>query len=130
MELINHTALPAELFVSEVAEDRTRVGTLIAKATFEVRGGGAVLDTEQPVPVLSTDEPVELGLLPSDVMMRFEEGLDVYVLAAAYSPSGQPAEGVEVGLRFGSYDPLVLRVFGDRQWVGDRESSAISASGR
>ena len=85
MELINQSALPALLFVSELSGGR-RIGTVVAKATVRSVGHSAdvALDTQSPLPIFEVDTDSDLGVLPCDVAARFDPGVDVLLHGAAY----------------------------------------------
>lgn len=122
VELVNQTALPAELSVGDLGQTPDgvghRSGCLVVKATFEAEDGRVTLVDADPVPVLR--EPVEtaLGTLPQDVRPRLPHDLEIVVLAAAHAPDDQPVEQMEVSVSVGSLRDT-LRVSGDREWVHD-----------
>lgn len=118
MELINQTPLTAALHVSMLDEERdVRQGLLVAKATFEVGGGGGVRPAPDPLPVLEEDEETDLGVLPTDTHVRQGSELEVMLLGAAYAPRGRPLGHMQVELEIGER-VWSLDVSGDRHWVG------------
>ena len=115
MELVNRTPLPAELVVSELGDRPLRAGLLVAKATFLLEGGRALLDTQDPMPVLGADEAHPLGVLPADVAPRDPSRFEVALLGHARPPGGRPARRMAVSLAVGQ-ERRELAVFGDRVW--------------
>ena len=66
MELANPHPLPATLAVSEMPGFGRRVATAVAKATFNIAGGKAELETQAPLELLPKDTPTPLGDLPRE----------------------------------------------------------------
>jgi len=129
MELVNTTALPAMLKISEISSDAEgrsiRLGSLVAKATFEVKPSGALDLVDDPLPILEMEVPTELGIMPRDIAVPRPEGLEVMVLAAAYAPRAQPVREMTAVLRFGDLQ-RELSVTGDRTWVQTEEGWAMT----
>lgn len=124
MELINQTAAPAKVWISQLRDD-LRVGHVALKATFEVVPNGVVrLVDEDPLPIFDDEVSTSLGRLPSDVVVRASSGLDIVVAAAAYS-SGAPVKSMTVTLRVGDQTWHML-VTGDRHWQGAGEHATIT----
>lgn len=129
MELVNTTALPAQLKVSEISNDASgqsiRLGSLVAKATFDVKPSGGLSLADDPLPILEMEVPTELGIMPRDFALPRPEVLEVMVLAAAYAPRGRPVREMTAVLQFG--DQLrELSVTGDRTWVKAEEGWAMT----
>lgn len=116
MELINSTPVPAKSLVGRLFENEDRFGTLIAKATFQFRGGRLELDRQDPEPLLDEDRATPLGLLPSDLVPRRDDAFEVLLLGAAYSPSEKPVTSMRVSLRVADVRRELL-VTGDRKWA-------------
>ncbi len=131
MELINQTGVPTELVLSDHGTTEAgalkRAGLLIAKATFEVRSDGSLeLVTEDPHPVLRSEEPTSLGILARDVVPPGGSAFEVLALAAAYSPNGRPVAARRVTMWVDDRRDD-LEVFGDRTWVTVEHTTAMSA---
>lgn len=122
MDFVNTTPLPADLSVTDVAEG-LREGMLVAKATFRVEPGGAVLERDEPDPIRFEDEETELGLLPRDNLPRRGRELEVMVLGRAHAPTGRKVERMLVSLRVGEHQRSLL-VTGDRVWLDRQRCSA------
>lgn len=87
------------------------------RATFEVdeRGGLALLD-EQPPPFLAPEHHGEAGassLRYDSDLLALKPTTDILVVGHAHAPGGRPAHTVDVTLRAGSVEK-VLVVYGDR----------------
>lgn len=129
MDLINTTGVVAELLVSlEPTQPEARLGCMMAKATFEVaRDGTVVLDADAPVALLKEDTETPLGILPNDLPMRRGPEFEVWMLAAAYAPSGTPVTEATVTLSVANR-AASLRVVGDRQWWPGPGGAVLSAA--
>jgi hypothetical protein len=126
MDLVNNTAIPANLTVSEMWPEDPRVGVLTAKATFQFDAhGNTALDSQDPVPIFAGDEETELGLLPRDDFPRRDPKFEVIVLGCAHSPNGQPVERMMVRVAVGS-KRRSLAVYGDRVWERSSVRTSIS----
>lgn len=129
MELINQTAVPAELMVSDTGmkdgERRLRAGCLVAKATFQARGTTTELVTDDPLPIFRAPEPTPFGDIPTDVRARVADGVEVVVLAMAHAPGGRPVEQMRVRIDLGDLAHELL-VTGDRTWIGRGSESVAS----
>lgn len=124
MDLVNTTPLPAELLTSSLPGTDVRPAALLAKATFRLENQIPVLETQQPRPLVFTDEETDLGLIPRDDLVRPSTSFEVILLGAAYAPGGRPAPATMVTLSVGAVQHELL-VVGDRQWVpGFREARA------
>lgn len=119
MELTNATPLAVELKAGAPHGLRfsERLGLIAAKATFRVEPGGAVrLDGDAPLPCFVKDEETELGLLPQDDLVRWDDDVfEVVLLGAAYAPGGRPAPEVVVTMSLGSITRRLV-VIGERSW--------------
>lgn len=119
MDLVNTTALPADLKISEIESDQggsIRLGSLVAKATFEVGPSGGLRLSDDPLPIFETEVPTEFGIMPRDIAPPRPEVLELMVLAAAYAPNAQPVGEMTALLRVGE-QRSELSVTGDRTWV-------------
>lgn len=120
MELVNTCGIPAELLISDISNSisrrRVRLGSLIAKATFDISKDGQLRLSDEPLPVLRMEEPTPLGFLPRDVVAPRSAGLDLMVLAAAHAPHGKPRQEMDVSLELGNHR-WSLSVTGDRTWL-------------
>jgi hypothetical protein len=116
MDLVNHTAVPAHLWVADVGAER-RHGVLTAKATFCIRSGRAELDDQGPLPVTLDD--------PREVVSRELPGFEVMLIGAAEAPPGGPVRSTEIRLSVGG-ESRTMMVFGDRHWIDDASGPAIS----
>lgn len=131
MELINHTGVPAELRCSDRSSEdeptRTRAGAVFAKATFaETATGELTLDTQTPLPLLTSEEPVALGILPRDTVVRLpgDTGVDIMVLGHACAASGT-VEELEVRFEVGARR-WAVRVTGHREYVGPPAGAVLT----
>lgn len=114
MQLVNQTALPCTVQVSELERTQFRFGFLTAKATFRADASGHVeLDTQKPLPIFGKDEETAFGLLPSDAVPRRDPAFEVIVLGAAYG-RGRTSQMVELAV--GEHRQQLL-VLGDRHWI-------------
>jgi hypothetical protein len=117
MELINQTAVPARIDVSELGSDGQRGGIITAKATFRFSPGKTVLDTQSPIGLSLQPVSTELGLLPADLpLLAADDRFEVVVLGCAYAPGGQPVQEMRVALTVGDVRRELV-VVGDRTWV-------------
>src|SRR5215467_9657768 len=112
MDLVNATPLPAKIVVDRDEAGRS-IG-LIAKATFIVENGRALLDSEKPYGVFGADVDTELGVLPADERPVRDDCVEVCLTGAAYPPGDLPAATSRVLLRVGDHRNELL-VFGDRR---------------
>jgi len=124
MEFVNPTPFPADLSLGEKTEpDTTRLGQIVAKATYRVADDGSVtIDNQEPMPVLAKDEEAELGLLPRDDMVRVNHAFEVILLGAAYAPRRRPVEELLVSMSLGDVK-RELAVIGDRYWLAGVHST-------
>lgn len=114
MQLVNRTAVPCVLQLSELEPTHHRYGLLTAKATFTASADGSVhLDTQAPYAVFGKDVETPMGLLPSDAVPRRDPVFEVITLGAAHG--GRHGSQV-VELSVGEHRQRLL-VFGDRWWV-------------
>ena len=127
MKLINQTPVPAEVIVSEIGRRRDRLGTIVAKATFRFREGVTELESEDPFPILRSEEQTELGLLPRDIFLRLEPVFEVLLLGKAHAPEGSAVQSRMVSLSVGS-ETRELMVYGDRTWLRTGDEWSLSAA--
>lgn len=116
MKLLNVHPLPALLSVSAIpGYDAARAGMLVAKATYRVVDGAAVLETQEPAPILTKDKPTPLGDLPRDDTLRADPAFEVILLGQAYAAGGKPCPTRSVSLSVGAARRELL-ITGDRRW--------------
>jgi hypothetical protein len=127
MQLANQTAFPATVTAADHEGVARRIGLLTAKATFKFDAQGKVeIDTQEPFPLLSSDEKTPLGYLPSDAQPRADTAFEVVLLGHAYAPKQHPVTSLTVALNVGEARREIT-VFGDRAWVpGPSKGRAIS----
>lgn len=128
MRLVNTTRLTAKLVVSRSPEPgghATRMGTLVAKATFALAGERPELEVANAKPVLDADEPSELGELPCDVLPRQLPCFEVLVLGHACTTGG-PQAACDVELAVDGVSRRV-RVTGDRRWLPSADGHIAGA---
>jgi hypothetical protein len=125
VDLVNLTPVPASLSVSPLDGKPFRAGVITAKATFLITSSGAELDAQHPLPLLRADRATELGVLPSDDLIRRDPAFEVIVLGAAHAPSGQAVEAMTVALAVGDRRREIA-VHGDRVWEVSGEARRIS----
>lgn len=115
MRLVNTTPIPARCFVGP-GDGGSRIGLLVAKATFELRPGEAPrLSLDRVEPIRAADEETELGCLPADTTPRRAGTFEVILLGRAHAPSGRVATRVTVALSIGAVRRELV-VSGDRAW--------------
>lgn len=125
MQLVNQTAVPARLLVTEMPGEGCRGGMLVAKATFQLAGSSAELVTADPLPIYAAPTPLaDVGDLPADLVPREEPAFEISLHGACHAPGGQPAREARVALSVGSVQ-RALRVVGDRVWVGRGPAATI-----
>jgi hypothetical protein len=125
MELVNQTAVPAQLLVADMPDEGCRGGLLVAKATFDFSAGLPRLDSADPLPVLAEPAPLgDVGELPEDLVPREDPAFEVLLLGACHPPGGRPAREAAVALSLGAVARRLL-VTGDRAWVGHGPSATI-----
>ncbi len=115
MELQNPHPVSATLTVSEMPGYGRRVAMAVAKATFDVAGGKAELETQAPLELLPKDTPTPLGELPRDDLPRCDPVFEVILLGQAHAPGGAPCTRMDVSLAVGTARREFL-VSGDRRW--------------
>jgi hypothetical protein len=117
MEFTNTTPVPAKLLVAAPPGTASRIGIIVAKATFNFDQLGQIeIDTQAPLPLLDKDQETPLGILPSDSAARRGPRFEVILLGNAYPPR-RPASTTKVSLAVGQ-ERRELMVFGDRFWTG------------
>lgn len=115
MRLVNTTPIPARCFVGP-GDGGSRIGLLVAKATFELRRGQTPrLSVDRVEPIRAADEETELGCLPADTTPRRAGTFEVILLGRAHPPSGRVATRVAVALSIGAVRRELV-VSGDRAW--------------
>ncbi|MBV1861641.1 MAG: DUF2169 domain-containing protein [Nannocystaceae bacterium] len=127
MQLVNQTPAPATVDVSLGEDDAgPRIGMLVAKVTFNILAGGRTeVETQDPIPLFGTEEPTDLGPLPSDGVQRRDSRFEVIMLGAAYTPHGRLANSCTVGLQVGEVAHSMV-VTGDRAWARSGKTTQIS----
>jgi hypothetical protein len=116
MELTNSTPLPAKVVVGALPDQQSRIGILVAKATYRFDLGGRVeIDTQDPFPLFDKDQDTPLGILPTDGTARRGPRFEVMLLGNAHPPR-PPATVTKVALSVGK-EQRELMVFGDRAWI-------------
>lgn len=117
MELVNRTPAAATVDVSLGESDEApRIGMIVAKLTFKLLPDGRTeLESQEPFPLYGTEEPTELGSLPSDAVQRRDQAFEVIVLGAAHAPHGRPTRSMMVSLQVGSVTRSMV-VTGERAW--------------
>ena len=99
--------------------DGAETWIVVVKATFDIRGDGSLVVTEQqPPPVRSPvyrGEPGRSSLVYENDFVLAKKTTDIVVNGSAYAPGGRPQAAVDVGFRVGPVSK-VLRVVGDRTW--------------
>jgi hypothetical protein len=127
MLLVNQTAVPAALLVTEMPEEGCRGGMLVAKATFQLSAGTAQLVTADPLPLYAEPMPLaDVGELPADLVPREDEAFEVILLGACHAPGGHPVREAGIRLSVGAVQ-RELRVLGDRAWLGRGPAATIGA---
>lgn len=116
MDLVNGTGVPARVVVSPLAGARSAkpIEMVIAKATFHMKPGEAVLERQTPLPILLEDQVTPLGALPRDAFAPRDDAFEVFLLGAAYAWWGPIAER-HVALSVGA-ERRELLVVGHRVW--------------
>lgn len=127
MELINQTALPAEMFLGEHpgAPPEGRTGTIVAKATFEDGSRGLQL-SDNPLPVVSNEVETPFGLVPRDTHNFDESRVEVVLLGAAYTRASDRTT-VDAVLSYQGRSRSI-RVYGDRPWVVGGDNVVVPGS--
>ncbi len=115
MLLVNTTPIPSAATVRRDPGGR-RILVVTAKATFALDGPTPLLVSQDPEPLLAVDEPTPLGLLPADLIPRFDTAFEVLVLGCAYAPAGHRVTRRIVTLSVGDVTRQIV-VTGDRRWV-------------
>ena len=100
-----------------------------AKATFTIKDQALVL-VEKQLPLLMADEfrrePESSSLAFANETLPTKPSTDIVLVGSAYAPSGRPVPQLDVSLQVGGVT-RAIRVFGDRQWLGDDQEIKISA---
>lgn len=124
IDLDNRTDLDAFLFSGEAGERGLGV-VLVAKATYDISGGGLerVLDASWPVHLEPLETPY--GPFPQDMAHR-KPRLDLILLGKAHAPGGEPVQEMEVFLELDDFK-YRLAVIGDRVWTPDGDGWVPSA---
>jgi len=125
VDLQNATPLAAELNIGAPLPSGRRRGMIVTKATFRYdASGNAQLDAESPYPMFRKDEETPLGLLPRDDLPRLDTVFEVALLGSARATQGR-VEHLRVAMTVGTRR-REIDVFGERRFVGDGPSAAIS----
>ena len=129
MELINKNPVPVVVDVIGGLADDARAVMFTAKATFNILENGQVrLEREKPFPLFQKDEETELGLLPTDSLLRLDPAFEVILLGQAYAPEGRQTRNMKVSLSVGEV-LRELEITGDRQWQGENDNARVSTAG-
>lgn len=116
MKLVNHTPVTARLTVTRLPETETRLGILMAKATFRYASGRTDLDTDAPLPVSREAHTTAYGDLPADGLPLGPQRFEVVVLGCAHAPAGTQVATQRVAVRVGKVMNELV-VTGDRVWA-------------
>ena len=103
------------LTVSELPGFSLRLAMAFAKATFNIAGGRAVLETQAPKKLLLADTPTPLGDLPRDDLPRSDSVFEVVLLGQARAAGGAPCRRMQVSMSVGGTRRDLI-VTGDRHW--------------
>lgn len=115
MELENPTPLPAVL-IRGIIDDTTLFGSLVVRATFELRDDGRTeLSDEQPWQVSPGPWDGPHGKMPGDELF-YRGGIDVFLFGHARAPRGRPVAKSSVSVRIGDTFAHTLAVSGRRVW--------------
>jgi hypothetical protein len=114
MLLANTTPIPAAATVRRDLAGR-RILVVTAKATFGLHAT-PLLEVDDPEPLLAVDEPTPLGLLPADLIPRFDSAFEVITLGCAHAPEGRLLTRQLVTLTIGDVTRQLV-VTGDRRWT-------------
>ena len=127
-QLDNRTPFPAS---QGWVRDRNgaEVWLVVLKATFEILQDATTrVAAEQPKPLRLPDhygEPAKSSIRYESDFVLTKKTSDVLVVGHAHATAGRGATQIDVGLRIGTLQK-VLRVFGDRRWVGGEPSAPAS----
>lgn len=113
MELLNHTALPAVL-IRGIINDDTLFGSLVVRATFDVKDGVAKLAEKQIWEASHGPWDGPQGKMPSDELF-YRGGVDVFLFGHARPPKGKAMKRGEVSVSVGTFRH-VIAVSGKRVW--------------
>lgn len=117
MDLVNLTPVPAKVIVTTAPADDKRIGVVVAKATFSLSAGAQPrLDADVAEPIHEDDVEAPDGLLPSDMVVRRDEAVEVILLGHAQAPGGRPVAGLTVSLSVGPFRRELV-ILGDRRWT-------------
>jgi hypothetical protein len=123
MEVVNLTPSVADVIVSEIDPEFPRIGMIAVKQTWRFDAEGQVeVDSDDPFPILTKDEPTEFGMLPRDDLPSLDDFYDVILLGSAYAAPQPEVTHRIVSLSVGEVR-RELRVIGDRHWRTQAESS-------
>jgi hypothetical protein len=116
--LVNATPFAVDVSAYVDAEAR-QYHVLVLSASFEARPDEQLRVADQQPPVVDAD--VHFGA-PGESSVKYDSDLvpakqffDVIVNGAAYAPEGRPTTEVEVGIRVGAFQKVLL-ISGDRKW--------------
>jgi hypothetical protein len=115
LEFQNPHPVPAALTVSEMPGFGRRVALAVAKATFDIAGHRAELQTQAPFELLAKDTPTALGELPRDDLPRCDPAFEVVLLGQAHAAGGVPCARMKVSMSVGP-TRREIQVTGDRRW--------------
>lgn len=113
MELLNQTALPAVL-IRGIIDDDTLFGSLVVRATFELKDGVAKLAEKQIWEASYGPWEGPQGNMPSDELF-YRGGVDVFLFGHARPPKGKPMKRGEVSVSVGAFR-YAIAVSGKRLW--------------
>lgn len=115
MDLVNHTDLPAVLAAGITDKDGGLFGSLVVRATFEIREKVAHIADEQVWEVSLGPWEGPQGKMNGDELF-YRGGVDVFVFGSARVPKGKAAGRSIVSIRIGQEFHHSLVVFGRRIW--------------
>lgn len=114
MELENATSIPA-LLVRGIIDDTTLFGSLVVRATFDLRDGVPVLSDEQVWKVSQGPWDGPQGKMPGDELF-YRAGVDVFLFGHARASQGTPVSRSTVTVSIGENFSHSLAVIGPRTW--------------
>src|SRR5689334_22699076 len=116
MDLTNHTTAAAALLKNgSPTSDRHMMGCVIARRTFAVQPGGALVETpDQPWPIGPAAQDTPLGRMPGDKPF-YMGGIDVLLGGKVHAKD--LTDRLEVELEVGRTFRRRIIVTGDRTWV-------------
>ncbi|MEI6825650.1 MAG: DUF2169 domain-containing protein [Desulfuromonadales bacterium] len=99
-----------------------------AKATFAIKSQGLAL-AEKQLPLLMADqfrgEPENSSLAFANETLPTKPFTNIVLVGSVHAPGGRPVPQLDVTLQVGPVN-RVIKVFGDRQWIGNNQELKIS----